>query len=167
MYSCEEVNIMAIHHQVIIKLNAEEFAQISKEHKELEKYLEQLRDVCDFSKESNIAGCDNCSKEKLASCRGLLPSYLHYLHEVTFQHFKSEEKILAKKEQKEIYLAHKNSHELILEHIDKLIATCVSNSKKIDPAKIYKDVYERTAKLFDAHEKIFDINFKPMPITNV
>jgi hemerythrin len=158
---------MAIHHQVIIKLNAKEYAQISKEHKELETYLKQLRDVCDFSKEQNLAHCENCTEAKLASCKGLLPSYLHDLHEVTFQHFKSEEKILTKKEAKEVFLAHKNSHELVLEHIDKLIVASVSNSKKVDPAKIYKDVYERTVKLFTAHEEIFDINFVAMPLKNI
>jgi len=151
---------MGIHRQVIIRLSSEEYNLISKEHKELERYLEKLRDVCDFSKEPARPKCKDCTEAKFASCRGLVPSYLHYLYEVTFQHFSSEEKILLKKEEKEKYLAHKNSHELILHHIDKLISNCVDSEKKIDPAKIYRDVYERTIKLFDAHEKIFDASFE-------
>lgn len=152
---------MTIHNKVIINLTAQEYALISKEHRELEKYLKQLRDVCDYSDQENTANCENCNEAKLASCKGLLPSYLHHLHEVTFQHFKSEEKILSRKEQKEVFIAHRNSHEIILEHIDNLIAACINNSKKIEPARIYKDLYERTIKLFDAHEKIFDITFMP------
>jgi len=83
---------MGILRQVIIKLSTKEDNLISKEHKVLERYFEKLIDVCDFNIDLIFSKCTDFTEAKFASYRGLVPSYLYYLYQVTFQDFSSEEK---------------------------------------------------------------------------
>ena len=85
---------MSLHENQIEKLERAEYLLIEKEHKQLVKYLTQLRDVCDFSKDEELPPCTLCDSGKQSSCRGLLPSYLYDLIEVASKHFIQEEKVM-------------------------------------------------------------------------
>jgi len=105
--------------------------------------MKQLRDVCDYSKKQTAPKCKICTKAKHASCDGLLPSYLHYLYEVTEQHFSSEEKILSKKLGNDELAEHKNAHTMLLGAIENLVIKTMDNAELKETSEIYREVYKK------------------------
>nr|MBZ4201958.1 hypothetical protein [Methylovulum sp.] len=84
---------MLVHSKAINKLAPSDYAMIKKEHKQLEKYLADLRDACACSL-SSASEASTCAKEQQTSCQGRMPSFLFHIIDLAGRHFDHEEKIM-------------------------------------------------------------------------
>ena len=154
---------MAVHQIAFSQLDQDKRNSIEKEHKKLIKVVNQLRIACDFSEEVEAPLCNGCERGKQASCRGLAPSYLYDLIELTSKHFIHEEMVMLSmphvNESYEHFQNHRKAHSKILNKLDKLVDYNVLHIDKINTASIYREFYEAILKMFQAHDKAFDDPF--------
>ncbi len=151
--------MMSLHKDQIEKLERAEYLLIEREHKQLVKYLTQLRDVCDFSKDEQLPPCTQCDSGKQSSCRGLLPSYLYDLIEVASKHFIHEEKVMLSgshvTEDYKQFQMHRQAHSKIMQKLNGMVDTYFSQSNGANVSQIYRAFYSDISRLFAAHDKAF------------
>ena len=155
--------MISLHKDQIEKLERPEYLLIEREHKQLVKYLTQLRDVCDFSKEEQLPPCTQCDSGKQSSCRGLLPSYLYDLIEVASKHFIHEEKVMLTRphvtEDYKQFQMHRQAHNKIMQKLNGMVDKYFSQSNEANISQIYREFYRDISRLFAAHDIAFDDPF--------
>lgn len=132
--------------------------QIEAEHKQLDVFLDDLRDTC--CNLDNNADCGTCLNETHACCHGRLPSFIHDLREICEKHFEHEELLLLAKSQSaepyEYYLAHKQAHAEIMQMLKSMQTECTSLNRQGLTAQGYRLLYRKVSSLFDEHNRLFD-----------
>jgi len=153
---------MIFHKHALETLSKTEHDIIAREHRQLVKYLNQLRDACECSKEPNTPA--KCKTNMLASCQGRFPSYLYHIIELASKHFIHEEMIMLRQpdvtEDYEHFQKHYKAHAKIMAKLHRMVDACFSNINQEDLiSRLYRDFYLDITKLFDAHDKAFDNPF--------
>jgi len=125
---------MVIHNQAIKELAPADYRVIEKEHKLLEKYLNDLRDACACSNLDKVLNCQVCDHEKQASCQGRLHSFLFCIFELAAKHFEHEEAIMLRRphvtKENEHYRNHHQDHAEIMQKLHALVDECLSLRSK-------------------------------------
>lgn len=83
---------MPLENQPMGILSAADRLLIEEEHTRLERMLNDLCDTC--SNFATLTDCRHCSKEKIASCQGRLPSFFFDFQDFVAEHFENEESIM-------------------------------------------------------------------------
>ncbi len=153
---------MVMHKQAINKLAPADYAVIDKEHKQLEKYLADLRDACACSL-SLASEVPTCAKEQKTSCQGRMPSFLFHIIDLAGRHFDHEEKIMLSRpsisENNGYFRVHRQAHIDIMKTLQGLSDQYFSATKKTNTAEVYRLFYGKIAALFDEHDRLFDDPF--------
>jgi hemerythrin len=152
---------MLTHANEIKKLTPEDFALIEQEHLRLAGYMDRIHETCCF-----IAGdssCNNCGREKMASCSGRLTSFLIDIVNVAEEHFYHEEKIMLKRSSdivnSEYFIAHQQAHYEILLQLESLGKVCYQFDKTGKTVEAYRYLYQQLKDIFSAHDLQFDNPF--------
>ena len=152
---------MVIHLQAIRRLAPADYLLIEKEHAQLERFLYDIRDTC--CNLDNLLNCQSCSSEKLASCRGRLPSFLHDVIELADKHFYHEETIMLSRphitEEYEYFRIHHQAHEDIMKKLIALRGESSSLDKQGNTAEGYRLFYKKLSDLLEEHDRSFDDPF--------
>src|SRR5664279_3808271 len=152
---------MTVHVQAIRKLAPADYLLIEKEHARLEGLLHDLHDNC--CNLDNLLSCQGCSSEKLASCRGRLPSYIHDLIDLVDMHFYHEESIMLSRpqvtEKYEYFRIHHQAHIDIMQKLNALVGECSSLDMQGNTAESYRQFYKKLSNLFEEHDRSFDDPF--------
>lgn len=85
---------MVLHKHALASLSKEECSGILREHRQLTKYVSELKNACHCAKELQQAQSRKCNSEDKASCAGRLPSYFYHVIELASRHFIHEEMIM-------------------------------------------------------------------------
>ena len=153
---------MAVHNKAINKLSPADYAMINGEHKQLEKYLADLRDACVCSQLAAV-NMPVCIKEQQTSCQGRMPSFLFHIIELAGRHFDHEEAIMLSRphvtENYEYFRIHRQAHLDIMQSLHGLAETYSSATKKTNTAEVYRLFHEKIASLFGEHDRLFDDPF--------
>lgn len=136
----------------------QDLASIHKDHAQLMRHLEHIRETCTYIDSHN--NCENCSREKHASCKGRLHSLLIYGIEVAEMHFVHEEAILleglAPETRTARFLAHLAAHEAILKKLEMVNTMSAELDKNVSTAEAYRNLYNQTSAILEEHERLFD-----------
>ena len=142
-------------------LAADDYMQIEKEHKQLDRFLSDLRETC--CNLDNELTCTSCTKEKLASCRGRFSSFIYRLLEITVTHYHHEESIMLSRshvtEKYEYFRAHRQAHVDIIDELKILTDECAALNQQNMTAEGYRLLYTQISILFHEHERSFDSPF--------
>ena len=154
---------MLVHNKAINQLAPSDYAIIKKEHKLLEKYLNDIGDACICSQQVPLADHHVCDREKHTSCQGRLPSFLFHIIDLAGKHFDHEETIMLSRphitENYEYFRLHRQAHLDVMQNLQSLADDYLSARKKTDTAQIYRLFYEKISSLFDEHDRLFDDPF--------
>ena len=152
---------MTIHDRAIKSLTPADYHLIETEHLRLKKFLNDLRETC--CNLDNLLGCETCSGEKLASCRGRLPSFFVDIIDLIDKHFQHEEAIMLSRphvtEDYAFYRLHNQAHAKILLELNAIIRRCHTINKRENTADAYRQFYNSLAQLFEEHDRAFDDPF--------
>jgi hypothetical protein len=150
---------MLLHNVAINKLTTADYLVIKKEHKELEKYLIDLREACACSD----LKCQTCAQAKQASCLGRLPSFLFHIVELAEKHFDHEEKIMLSRphitNECEYFSFHHEAHVNLMLRLQALSYEYLSMRKENYIGEIYRRFYEKITDMFEEHDRLFDNPF--------
>ncbi len=153
---------MLVHNKAINKLAPADYAMIDREHKQLEKYLADLRDACACS-QSAAADEPSCAREQQTSCQGRIPSFLFHIIDLAGRHFDHEETIMLSRphitENYEYFRIHRQAHLDIMQNLQGLADQYFSATKKAQAAEVYRLFYGKVTSLFDEHDRLFDDPF--------
>jgi len=154
---------MLVHNQAINALTESDYLIIEKEHKLLEKYLNNLRDACVCSNLDHLPDCKPCEKEKQTSCLGRLPSFLFHIIDLAGRHFDDEETIMLNRphvtESYEYFRNHKQAHIEIMQKLQALSDCCLAMRSQDNVAEIYVQFHSTLLELFIEHDRLFDDPF--------
>jgi hemerythrin len=154
---------MVIHYQAIKELTPADYLAIEKEHAQLEKFLEDLRDACACSNLNQLPDCQSCNHEIMTSCQGRIASFLFCVINITGKHFQHEEAIMLSRPhvtvEYEYYRLHRESHYDLMQKLHALTDECFSLRNKSKPPEIYHKFYESLSDLFKEHNRSFDDPF--------
>ncbi len=152
---------MVIHRQAVKNLTPADYLLIEKEHTQLEKFLHDIRDTC--CNLDNALTCQSCSAGKLASCRGLLPSYLHDVIDLAEKHFDHEEAIMLSRphvtEDYGYFRTHHQAHEDILKKLIALRGESLSLDGQGRTDEGYRQFYKKLSDILEEHDRSFDDPF--------
>jgi hemerythrin len=152
---------MVIHANEIKKLTPEDFALIEQEHLRLAGYMDRIHETCCFIEGEN--SCNNCGREKMASCSGRLTSFLIDIINVAEEHFDHEEKIMLKRSSdianNTYFIAHQKAHDKILLQLESLGKDCHAFDKAGNTVEAYRFLYRQLGDIFSAHDLEFDDPF--------
>ena len=152
---------MAIHDQAIRKLASADYLLIEEEHARLDRLLHDLRDTC--CNLDNLLNCEGCGNEKLASCRGRLPSFAHDIIDLTSKHFYHEESIMLSRphvtEEYEYFRVHHQAHVDLMQKLYALLGECSSLDGQGSSAEGFRQFYKRLSGLLEEHDRCFDDPF--------
>ncbi|HLD09576.1 MAG TPA: hypothetical protein VJB68_05970 [Methylophilaceae bacterium] len=152
---------MAVHVQTIRKLAPADYLLIEKEHARLERFLCDLRDTC--CNLDNLLSCQSCSSEKLASCRGRLPSFFHDVIDLAGKHFDHEESIMLNRPhvttEHEYFRIHSQAHTNIMQMLNAMVGECSSLDEQGNTAEGYRQFYKKLSDLLEEHDRSFDDPF--------
>lgn len=152
---------MIMHANSVKGLPQEDYNQIEEEHVRLSEVLDELKGTC--CNIQNQLGCDQCSREKLATCKGQLTSFFYNLVNLAFNHFSHEELIMLKRPhvttEYEYFRKHKQAHQSILLKLDQAVDTSRSCKQKGQTAEAYRQLHSRISTLFVEHDQSFDDPF--------
>ena len=152
---------MIMHADSIQSLPQEDYALIAKEHSRLREVLNELKGTC--CNIQNQLGCEGCSQEKRAACKGQLTSFFYNLVNLAFNHFHHEELIMLKQPhvttEYEYFRNHKQAHQTILLDLDQVINACRSHKQKGQTAEAYRLLHNNVSGLFAEHDRSFDDPF--------
>ncbi len=136
----------------------QDLASIHEDHAQLLRHLEHIRETCTFIDSHD--NCENCSREKHASCKGRLHSLLIYGIEVAEMHFVHEEAILleglALETRTARFLAHLAAHEAILKKLEMVNTMSAELNKNVSTAEAYRNLHNQTSAILREHEHLFD-----------
>ncbi len=154
---------MLVHNKAINQLVPADYAIIKKEHKQLEKYLNDIRDACNCSHQYPLANCESCDREKHTSCQGRLPSFLFHIIDLAGKHFDHEETIMLSRphitENYEYFRIHRQAHLDIMQKLQALADNYLSARQVTNTAEIYRLFYEKISIMFNEHDCLFDDPF--------
>ncbi len=154
---------MLVHHLAVKALAPADYLLIEKEHKLLEKYLNDLRDACACSNLDNLPDCLSCDHEGQASCRGRLPSFIFCIIDLATKHFDHEEAIMLSRphvtKEYEYFRIHQQAHEDIMQKLETLVDESLALRNHDDVAVIYRQFYETLLGIFEQHDRNFDDPF--------
>ena len=152
---------MAIHVQAIGKLAPADYLLIEEEHARLGRLLHDLHETC--CNLGNLLSCHSCGSEKIASCRGRLPSYIHDLIDLIDMHFYHEESIMLSRPQVTVeykyFRTHRQAHDNIMQELKSIAGECNSLDKLERTAEGYRHFYKKISDLFEEHDRCFDDPF--------
>lgn len=152
---------MMMHASSVNSLPQEDYQQIEDEHVRLMEVLDELEGTC--CNMQNQFGCDQCSREKLAACKGQLTSFFYNLVNLAFNHFSHEESIMLKRPhvtpEYEYFRKHKQAHQGILLELDRAVNTCRSYKQSGQTAEAYRQLHANVSSLFSEHDQSFDDPF--------
>ena len=152
---------MAIHAQSIRNLAAEDYQLIEEEHLRLHELLDNLRATC--CNLGNQLGCQGCSSEKLAACKGQLTSSFHNLVYLSDNHFFHEESIMRNwpriAEEYEQFHRHRQAHAGIMVALHQTVSECAVLDGQGETAEGYRRLYTRMSELLEEHGHLFDDPF--------
>jgi len=161
---------MPVHNKAIKELVPEDYLLIEKEHKQLEKYLINLRDACACSANKNQTDCSLCDNEKKSLCLGRLPSFLFCIIEFATKHFEHEEAIMLNRPQvndrDSYFRAHQQAHFDIMQNLQTLVDECLSLKKEENIPEIYRYFYKTIDDIFENHDRLFDNPFIQSTLTD-
>ena len=154
---------MIFHVHAFEGLSAEELKTINREHRQLSKYLDQLKSVCDYFNEEIAPPCHKCKSGKQASCQGVFPSYLYHIIEITSSHFIHEEQIMLNQKnltkEYEQFQKHQKAHAKVMAKLHKMVDEYFADSQHIKMSQLYRNFYHDITKIFESHDKAFDNPF--------
>ena len=154
---------MLIHNDAINKLTASDYLVIQNEHKQLEKYLNDLHEACVCSHADRLPDHHTCAYEKQSSCLGRLPSFLFHIIDLAGKHFDHEEKIMLSKpnvnKDCQYFTYHHQAHIGLMLRLQALSDQYLSMRNEGNIAEIYKHFYEKITDMFEEHDRLFDDPF--------
>lgn len=156
---------MLTHNQSIQTLTRSDFLIIEREHKQLERFLNNLREACACSNLDNQPDCQLCDKEKQTSCLGRLPSFLFHIIDLAGRHFDDEETIMLRRsnvtKNYEYYQRHKQAHIDVMKKLQSLVDECLNLAMRDQDsvAEIYVHFHKTLLNLFEEHDCLFDDPF--------
>jgi len=152
---------MVVHVQALKKLAPDDYFLIEMEHSRIKKFMADLRKTC--CNLENQLDCQSCSREKLGSCRGLLPSFFYDLVALIGRHFSNEESIMLSRphvtEKYEYFRTHKKAHSEIMHQLDVIVSECKSLCDQGGTANSYRHLYSKILQLFEEHDRSLDDPF--------
>ena len=150
---------MLLHNVAINKLTTADYLIIKNEHKELGKYLIDLRDAC----ACRDLKCQTCAQAKQAACLGRLPSFLFHIVELSEKHFDHEEKIMLNRPNNtnecEYFSYHHEAHVNLMLRLQALSYEYLSMKNENYIGEIYRLFYEKITDMFEEHDHLFDNPF--------
>lgn len=154
---------MALHTVAIKALSPDDYQLIEREHAQLERFLQDLKNACECSRDAQAADCSLCDHEKQTSCQGRLPSFLHYVYELASDHFDNEEAIMLNRphvtEHDVYFVRHKKAHDEILDQLEQLVQECFNLEDVCNTSELYLRLYKNLTNIFEAHDREFDDPF--------
>jgi len=152
---------MLTHAKDIKRLSTEDFALIEHEHARLASYFNKMHETCHYIE--SIHRCNDCGREKQASCSGRLTSFLIDIVNVAEEHFDHEEKIMLSRSvsiaSSEYFLAHRKAHSDILLQLELYAKTCKQLDQQGNTFDAYRHLYQQLKDIFSAHDLEFDDPF--------
>ena len=134
---------------------------IELEHVRLARFMSDLRATC--SEFSSSADCQDCAKEKVASCQGQLPSFFYDYLDLLEEHFDNEERILLgviKTQDERVHLRlHHDEHMRLLRQVKQLIQEASTMSRQGNVAAAIFQFYQQITDIFSEHDRAFDATF--------
>lgn len=154
---------MALHNSAIRALSPEDYQLIEREHAYLERFLQDLKNACECSRDEHAADCSLCGHEQQTSCQGRLPSFLHYVIALASEHFGNEEAIMLNRphvsEHDSYYVRHKKAHDDILNQLERLVQECFELKELCNTSELYLRLYKDLTDIFETHDREFDDPF--------
>ena len=152
---------MPYHPPEIHGLQPSDLELISRDHKLIELFLEDLGETC--VNLDNQLSCDNCGKAKHASCNGRIHSFLHDLLDINDKHFAHEETIMLHRpnvtEESLRFRAHRHAHGYLMEDLKELVRACRVLMAKGQTDQAYRLLYTSYTEIIEAHNNNFDDPF--------
>ncbi len=144
--------------QNIIPLAASDRQLIEEEHARLERFLTELCDTCiEFRTFSDCHGCD---RERVASCRGRLPSFFHDFHDLIAEHFDNEERImrsyLKEAHENEYIKLHNEEHAKLMREVKQLIQEAAAQTEQGNVVAAIQQFHKSITSRFGEHTHAFD-----------
>lgn len=144
-----------------VNLSSEDYILLEEEHKQLGKYLSDIRDTC-INLENHL-DCQGCGREKHASCRGRFPSFLYRLLETTSKHYSHEEAVLLAglhvAEKYGYFQVHRQAHIDTIKAVKVVAEACDALEDRALTAEAYRQLYQKIGNLFEEHTHTFDVSF--------
>jgi hypothetical protein len=154
---------MVLHKHALESLSKQECNGILREHRQLTKYISELKNACHCAKEIQQTQLRKCNSEDKASCAGRFPSYLYHVIELASRHFVHEEMIMLEQahinEDNLQFIKHHQAHVKIMTRLHKMIDDYFSEINDVEISALYQRFYTDINSLFDAHDKAFDNPF--------
>ncbi len=131
---------------------------IEDEHAHLARLLCDLCDVC--SAPALDVDCQLCSREKVASCQGRLPSFFHDFREFANAHFEHEEKIAASIKSSSTdgmnLKLHRQAHANLMREINQLIQESSAMNLQGNVRRAIRHFHQLILDKFGEHTGLFD-----------
>lgn len=152
---------MIIHVQAARNLAPEDYVLIDEEHLRLHEFLNDLHNTC--CNLENQLGCETCSGEKLASCRGQLTSFFYNFVNLSENHFRHEESVMLSRprvtEENEYFRKHSQAHAQLMDELYAIVRKCSSLDAEGETAEGYRQLLQSMSKLLEEHDRLFDDPF--------
>ena len=140
------------------ELSASERQLIEAEHARLGSFLRELRETCcifDDTKE-----CQQCDREKIASCQGRLISFTYDFLDFVVEHFEHEEKIMSEifstQDSGSGFHRHHQEHIKLVRAMEGLMHAYSDLSKQGHTAVAIREFHAHASAMFDEHSRAFD-----------
>jgi len=135
------------------------------EHARLERFLRELREAC--SEFNSLEECQDCSREKIASCQGRLISFTHDFLDFVIGHFENEEKIMSEiystQQSNRNFQLHQQEHMKLVREMESLMHELSVMSRRGHTASAIREFYYRVAEIFNKHAHTFDEPLMQLP----
>jgi len=150
-----------IHVQAAKNLAPEDYLLIEEEHVQLREFLNDLDNTC--CNLENQIGCQSCTREKLASCRGQLTSFFYNFVNLSENHFRHEESIMLSRprvtKENKYFQKHGQAHANIMDELYAIVSKCSSLDEQGETAESYRQLSKNMSKLLEEHDRLFDDPF--------
>ena len=143
------------------KLAPAEYKLIADEHLRLHNSLVNIRLTC--RNLDSQRGCQNCTREQVATCQGRLVSSFYNIINIAANHFNHEEAIMLRlslvtNEHDELR-SHQQAHNNILNELHAKISECASLDEQGNTAEAYRQLHKKMLELFEEHARLLDSPF--------
>lgn len=149
---------MTLQNLLSIRLSPADRHLIENDHARLERFLSDLRDTC--SHFMSAEGCNKCGFEKVATCKGRLPSYFYDFYDLVSEHCENEEFIMSKLPHSELLeeflRLHKEDHARLMRELKILIQESTMLVNQGNVAVSIRQFYQLINDSFSAHAHCFD-----------
>lgn len=152
---------MTINILVARQLTPAEYKLIEDEHRRLGDSLQNIRSTC--RNLDNHDGCDNCSRERIATCQGRLITFFYNIINIAANHFSHEESIMQRlaivTKEYENFRSHQQAHNNILNELNAKVSQCALLDANGETSEAYRQLYKRMSELFEEHARLLDDPF--------